>query len=297
MRFGDFYGKGRPIISFELFPPRTEKGTDALKAALPRLIELEPDFLTVTYGALGNTQEGTLDVVSTLKNQYGKEAAHHLTCVGLARNDIDEALTEIRRHNIENIVAIRGDPPKGDTDFKPPEGGYGHADQLVEHIRSFGEFGIAVAGYPETHTEASDTEADIQFLKRKVDLGADVVITQLFYDNSDFYSFEARCRSVGIDLPIVAGLMPILDTQQIQRITNMCGARIPPFLMDQLVDAGDDKEQVHLVGIKHAADQATDLLEHGVAGIHFYVLNQHSHIADIMARIRPLLGDGRHSVA
>lgn len=293
MRFRDFYGSSTPVVSFELFPPKTEQGLSKLEERIPKLISLQPSFLTVTYGALGSTRERTLELVSKIKNSYGKEVAHHLTCVGSTREDIHQLLENIRRENIENIVALRGDPPKGETEFRPPEGGYRYANQLVGHIQRFGGFGIAVAGYPEKHIEAPDFETDLRNLKRKVDLGADVVITQLFYDNRYFYEFVERCRVIGITKPIVPGLLPILNVQQIKRITGMCGAGIPKELHRQLVEAGQDQEKVHQIGIQHTVAQAVDLLKHGVVGIHFYVLNQYFHIAEIMERIGSALNRGR----
>ncbi len=289
MRFRELYRNGHPVISFELFPPKTEKRMAELEARLPGLISLGPSFITVTYGAMGSTQQRTLEIASKIRNQYGKETAHHLTCVGLGRDEITQTLGEIRRNNIENIVALRGDPPKGETTFQAPEGGYSYASQLVEHIRSFGGFGIAVAGYPEKHIEALDLDTDLQNLKRKVGAGADVVITQLFYDNRDFYAFVNRCRTIGIRQPIIPGLMPILNVEQIKRVTQICGSRIPDELLRRLVDAAHDQERVHEIGITHTTNQALDLLNNGVQGIHFYVLNQHFHIAEIMERIGPAM--------
>ena len=289
MKFADFYADGRPAISFELFPPRTERTLAELEERLPRLIDLGPSFMTVTYGALGSTRDLTLEVASKIKLEYGMETAHHLTCVGSSRDEITGILEEIHGKGIENIVALRGDPPRGETEFTPPEDGYGHGNELVEHISRIGGFSIAVAGYPEKHLEAPDFETDLQNLKRKVDSGAESVITQLFYDNRDFFSFVDRCRAIGIEQPIVPGLMPILNVQQIKRITDMCGASIPDDLLQQLNDAEDDEESVHQIGIVHTADQAIELLDWGVPGIHFYVLNRHFHIADIMERIQPAL--------
>ena len=290
MKFPAFYASPNPVISFELFPPRSEQGLAKLEERLPKLIALEPSFLTVTYGALGTTQGRTLELVSKIRNFYGKEAAHHLTCVGSTQEDISRILDAIRRENIENIVALRGDPPQGQATFSAPEGGYRYGNELVEHIRDFGGFGIAVAGYPEAHIEAPDFETDLQNLKRKVDAGADVIITQLFYDNQVFYHFVDRCRALGITQPIVPGLLPILNLEQIQRITQMCGSRIPQTLFRKLAEAGEDRDRVRKVGIKHTVGQALDLLNHKVSGIHFYVLNQHFHIAEIMEQIRPALG-------
>jgi methylenetetrahydrofolate reductase (NADPH) len=289
MNFAELYNTGRLAISFELFPPRTERTLAELEERLPRLIALGPSLMTVTYGALGSTQGRTLEIASKLKTEYGIETAHHLTCVGSSRDEIELILDDIRKHNIENIVALRGDPPRGETDFTPPKDGYSNGNQLVEHISRYGGFGIAVAGYPEKHLEAVDFETDLQNLKRKVDSGADVVITQLYYDNRNFYDFVERCRAIGIDKPIIPGLMPILNVGQIKRITSMCGATIPGGLLRQLEDAGDDENRVHEIGITHTANQALDLLQQGVLGIHFYVLNRHFHIAEIMERIKPEL--------
>jgi methylenetetrahydrofolate reductase (NADPH) len=289
MKFADFYEKGDPVISFELFPPRNTKTMAELEDRLPKLISLEPSFITVTYGALGGTQERTLEIASRIKNEYGMETAHHLTCVGSSRDEITSILEKIRHHNIENIVALRGDPVRGETTFMPSKDGYSHGNQLVEHIREFGGFGIGVAGYPETHIEAPNTETDLRNLKQKVDNGADAVITQLYYNNSHFYSFVERCRIMGIHQPIVPGLMPILSAEQIKRITSICGATLPEQLLQQLEDAGNDQERVCEIGIAHTTNQALDLLRHGVPGIHFYVLNRHFHIAEIMKRIKHAL--------
>jgi len=286
MKFADFYGKDYPVISFELFPPRTEKMLAELEERLPKLISLGPSFITVTYGALGSTQERTLDIASRIKNEYGMETAHHLTCVGASRDQITTTLDMIRQHKIENIVALRGDPVKGDAMFAAPENGYDHANQLVEHIRAFGDFGIGVAGYPEKHIEAPDEATDLEHLKRKVASGADVIITQLYYDNRHFYHFVEQCRAAGIHQPIVPGLMPILSVEQIKRITGLCGATIPIQLLRQLENAGNDEKRVQEIGIVHTANQALELLDQGVPGIHFYVLNRHFHIAEIMERIK-----------
>lgn len=289
MKIVDFYGNGHSAISFEIFPPRTSTGMAGLEERLPQLISLAPAFITVTYGALGTEQGRTLEIASRIKNDYGMETAHHLTCVGSSREELTRTIEEIRRHNIENIIALRGDPPRGDSLFVPPDDGYSHADQLVDHIHQLGGFGIGVAGYPEKHIEAPDFATDLQNLKRKVNNGADVIITQLYYDNSQFYRFVDHCRAEGIHQPIIPGLMPILGIEQIKRITSMCGATIPKLLLSQLEEAGNDIDKVHEIGISHTANQALDLLSHGVPGIHFYVLNQYFHIAEIMERIKSAL--------
>ena len=289
MKFAELYKSGRPDISFELFPPRTDKTLIELKERLPKLIDLNPSLMTVTYGALGSTRDKTLEIASAIKNEYGMECAHHLTCVGSSRQEIDLILQDIRNHNIENIVTLRGDPPQGETKFTAPRDGFSHGNELVEYIKRVGGFSIAVAGYPETHIEAPDVDKDLQNLKRKVESGADVVITQLYYDNRSFYDFLERCRAIGINQPIIPGLMPILGVEQIKRITSMCGATIPLDLLRRLDDARDDVKSVHEIGIAHTTNQALDLLKQGVPGIHFYVLNRHFHIAEIIQRIKHAL--------
>ncbi|MFN7951601.1 MAG: methylenetetrahydrofolate reductase [NAD(P)H] [bacterium] len=289
MKFPAPYRSNRPVVSFELFPPKTDKGLADLEERLPHLLALEPTFLTVTYGAGGTTRERTLDIARRIRGQYGRDVAHHLTCVGATRDEITRTLGEIRDAGIENLVALRGDPPQGQTEFRAVEGGFRHACELVAHVRAVADFGIAVAGYPEKHVEAPDWQSDIAHLKEKVDAGADVVLTQLFYDNRDFHRFVERCRAAGIRAPIVPGLMPIQNVDQIKRITAMCGARIPDTLAHALEAARSDPAQVHEIAVDHCAEQAEELLRAGVPGIHFYVLNQTTQIAAIMGRIAPTL--------
>lgn len=290
MQFNAFYEKTAPVISFEVFPPTTEQSLDQLYRRLPRLADLKPSFITVTYGAFGGARERTLQVAASIKQDLGLESAHHLTCVGSSRDEIDRILESIQERGIENIVALRGDPPKGESRFEPVEGGFRYASELVEHIRRRGDFGIAVAGYPEKHVEAPDFKTDLLNLKHKVEAGADVIITQLFYDNRLYFDFVTACREVGIQVPIVPGLLPILSTSQIKHITQMCGASLPQALLEELEEAGDDESSVHQIGIQHTSEQAAELLESGVPGIHFYVLNRHFHITEVMRKIQPSLG-------
>lgn len=293
MRFPEYFKDGgKPITSFEIFPPKTDKGMEPLLEIIPELVALGPDYITVTYGAMGSTQHRTLEIASLIKNVYKMETACHLTCVGASRNELDEILRRISDSSIRNIVALRGDPPQGDKTFTPPSDGYAHANQLVEHIRLLESekgqepFGIAVAGYPEKHIEAPSMEIDIANLKRKVEAGGDIIITQLFFDNKFFFNFVERARTAGITVPIIPGLMPILSVKQIKRITSMCGSSIPHELQLELESAADDDEKASEIGIRQCIRQAKDLLSHGVSGIHFYVLNKSTHIRRITEALR-----------
>jgi methylenetetrahydrofolate reductase (NADPH) len=296
MRFAEFYtGTNGPHISFEVFPPKNDAAMQSLRRVLPELIALQPSYMTVTYGALGSTRERTLEIATLLKREYRMESACHLTCVGSSRADLDRILDDIHRAGIENIVALRGDPPKGETAFVPPPDGYGHANELVAHIRRrhINGFGLAVAGYPEKHIESPDAASDLRHFKNKVDAGADLVITQLFYDNADFFAFVDAARALGVSKPIVPGLLPVLSAKQVRRITSLCGAKIPPTLQAALATAGDDDGRAEEVGIRQCVAQAGELLRRGVPGIHFYVLNKSSHMRRIMEELRPVLDEVR----
>jgi methylenetetrahydrofolate reductase (NADPH) len=281
-----FKDSRRPCISFEVFPPRNEKAEEGLRATLAELVSLRPTYITVTYGAMGSTRDKTLDIAAHVHRAFGLPTACHLTCVGSTVAEIDAILDRIRASGVENIVALRGDPPKGEGVFVPPEGGFSHANELVAHIRRRGEFGIAVAGYPEKHIEAPDFESDLRYLRQKVDAGADAIITQLFYDNEDFFAFERRVRALGIAVPIVPGLLPVVSGKQIRKIAGMCGARIPAELGARLDAAGDDEGAAGDVGTEWALAQARGLLDRGVPGIHFYVLNRSGPITRIFEALR-----------
>jgi methylenetetrahydrofolate reductase (NADPH) len=292
LRFSEFYNRpGRPIISFEVFPPKTEASFAQLQEVISELAILAPDFMTVTYGALGSTRERTLEIASLIQREFSLPAACHLTCVGSSQEELNEILQEIHRSGIQNIVALRGDPPKGETEFTVVENGLAHANELVCHIRRFeresgvAPVGIAVAGYPEKHSEAIDFETDLLNLKRKVEAGADCVITQLFYDNAVYFRFVEAARGIGITVPIVPGLLPIVAAKQIVRITSLCGACLPGDLKMELEAVGDDQVKAEEIGVRRTIAQAKELLERGAPGIHFYVLNKSSHMVRIMKKI------------
>ncbi|MFI5324444.1 MAG: methylenetetrahydrofolate reductase [NAD(P)H], partial [Thermodesulfobacteriota bacterium] len=286
------YGAKEPVISFEIFPPKTDKGMENLETVLAELVALRPHFITVTYGAMGTTRERTLEIASLIKNRFQVETACHLTCVGSSKNDLDNLLKRICDAGIENIVALRGDAPSGEKGFVMPPDGYKYGNELVRHIRefemrTFGRryFGIAVGGYPEKHIEAPDMDTDLINLKRKIEAGADVVITQLFFDNLHYFYFVEKARSHGIKTPIIPGLMPVISAKQIERITSICGASITSGLKKKLDACKDDDEKARAIGINQCIEQSKELLRSGVPGIHFYVLNKSDHMKEIMAAL------------
>lgn len=278
--------RGRPIYSFEFFPPKDDADVAHLLRTAKELKDLDPGFISVTWGAGGSTRRKTLDIVSEIKRDLGVETMSHLTCVGASRAEIDEALEEIRRRGIENVLALRGDPPRGQSAFTPHPEGFAHANELVSHIRSRFSFCLGVAGYPETHLEAPSPAADLDNLKRKVNAGADFIITQLFFDNEDFLRFRDRAAKAGIDRPIIPGIMPITNVGQVKRFTTMCGAKIPAGLLVRLEAVQDNPESVMRLGVVHATRQCRELLREGVPGIHFYTLNRSLATARILGNLR-----------
>jgi len=286
MKVSEAYGTGKFGLSFELFPPKTEAGDRELYRNLELLMEFEPSYVTCTYGAGGSTQQKTLDIVEQVRRQFGCSVASHLTCVGSTVNELRTYLTEAHARGIENIVALRGDPPKGETAFKPVAGGLCFAAEMVSLIRGeFPDFGIAVAGYPETHREAQSPEADLENLRRKVEAGGDVVITQLFYHNNDFFRFREHCAAAGIQAPIVPGILPVTNLAQIQRITSLCGAKLPAEFVQALEAQGDDADRQFAVGVDFATRQVQELIDGGVPGVHFYVLNKSPATAAVLRSI------------
>lgn len=290
MKIKELFGKGRPVFSFEFFPPKDDAGVESLFETVKNLKELNPSFVSVTYGAGGSTRRKTVEITKRIKQEIGIEAMAHLTCVGHSRDEIAEVLDEIEAAGVENVIALRGDPPRGQTEFVPHPDGFRHANELVTFIRSRKSFCLAAAGYPEGHPEAPSKEADLANLKRKVDAGADFIITQLFFDNRDYFDFVKRARATGIQLPIVPGIMPITDVAQIKRFTQMCGAKIPPPLLAELEAAEGNKEAVVEVGIRHATKQCEELLRNGAPGTHFYTLNKSLSTRIILSNVKATLG-------
>jgi methylenetetrahydrofolate reductase (NADPH) len=287
MHLSQVYGPGRLGLSFELFPPKTEAGEALLFSNLRELMAFHPSFVTCTYGAGGSTRTKTLDIVQRVRREFGCTVAAHLTCVGSTLDDLRAFLTDAGTRGVENIVALRGDPPRGDGQFRPLPGGLRYANELVSLIRrEFPAFGVAVAGYPEKHQEAPTAEADLENLKRKVEAGAHAVITQLFYDNGDFFRFRQRYEQIGIGVPLVPGILPVTNLDQIRRITSLCGARLPAEFVAGLATFENDSQGQFEVGVEYAARQVQELLNAGVPGLHFYVLNRSPATAQVLSRVR-----------
>jgi len=281
-------------ISCEFFPPREAEGINNVLDVASRLKAYNPSFVSVTYGAGGSTQAFSEEITLRLKRELNFEVMAHLTCVSQTKSEIDEVLERLMSAGIENIIALRGDPPSGNSAFVPIDGGFAHASDLIKHIQHKFSFGIAAACYPEGHTESIDLYSDIKYAKLKVDNGADFLVTQLFYDNQDFYGFVERARNAGITVPIIPGILPILSAPQIRRFTSMCGASIPNQLDSQLDKHQDDDKTVRQIGIEHATKQVEDLWANGVQGIHFYVLNRSYSVSNILDSLQ-IPGHTNHS--
>ncbi|MEK7269518.1 MAG: methylenetetrahydrofolate reductase [NAD(P)H] [Planctomycetota bacterium] len=287
MRVASVYDQRRPVFSFEFFPPKTEAGMPKLYETVAALNTLGPAFCSITWGAGGTTRGKSLVLASEIRRRTGLEAMAHLSCVGETREGISAILDEAAGLGIENILALRGDPPGGWGSFVPVPGGFAHADELARFIRSRGGFGIAVAGYPEGHLENRNLDIDIGHLKRKVDAGGDIVISQIFYDNRFFFDFSERCRKAGIRVPIVPGLLPPLSADGLKRFCALGGISIPEALAARIERSAGDDAAVKAVGVEWVAGMAQELLERGVPGIHFYALNQSKSILEIFRRLGP----------
>ena len=269
------YTAGRFGLSFELFPPKSAESEAVMWQTVAELMDFEPVLITCTYGAGGSTRGTTLDVLKGVRARHDIPVASHLTCVGSSIDELRDYLREARQIGVTAIVALRGDPPKGETAFTPVDGGLRYASELVSLIRAeFPELGILVAGYPETHQEAVSPDDDLENLKRKCEAGGDVVVTQLFYDNADYFRFRDRCGALGITTPIVPGVMPVTNYAQVRRIASLCKARLPEAFTGPFEAAGDDEVAQFEVGVNYAARQVEELIAGGVPGIHFYVLNK-----------------------
>ncbi|HEX7533819.1 MAG TPA: methylenetetrahydrofolate reductase [NAD(P)H] [Syntrophales bacterium] len=283
MKINNLFSQKRFILSFEVFPPKREGNLESLYITITELGELKPDFISVTYGAGGSTREKTIEISSKVKNEFNLEVLAHLTCVQSTRDDIAVILDLLKDQNVENILALRGDPPEGTERFIKTEGGFEHANELVEFIKTRHDFSLGVAGYPEGHIEAPSLKADMINLKRKVDAGADFIITQLFFNNDAFYNFRDRAMALGIRAPILPGIFPILNYNQITRITSLAGVRIPPKLHEKVENNKDEPQEVEKYGIEHAIMQIDDLIKNEIAGLHLYCMNKSHPVKKILA--------------
>jgi methylenetetrahydrofolate reductase (NADPH) len=275
MRIDEILASGeRPTFSFEFFPPRTPEGEANLYLALAALRPLAPDFISVTYGAGGSTRGKTFEIVSRIRDEVGLEAMAHFTCVGATVDELRIALDEMAGLGFENVLALRGDPPQGQEEWTKTEGGLEYSYQLVDLVSRDYPFTIGAACFPETHIHATSPEDDLRFLTEKVDAGVGFLITQLFFDNALYYDFVARARAIGIEVPILPGIMPITSPQQLTKVTTMCGATIPDHVLGEIHARSASKEAVAEFGVAYATMQCADLLAHGAPGIHFYTLNR-----------------------
>lgn len=287
MRLNEFFKPGHLGLSFEVFPTKTDEAFETLMGTIGELKEFNPDFFTCTYGAGGSTRDRTIQIIEALKNRFSQRVASHLTCVGSTVEQLRDYLDHAVSLGTDYIVALRGDPPKGQSEFQQTVGGLRYANELVSLIKSdYPQLGIAVAGYPEIHQEAPSAQVDLDNLKRKVDSGADIVVTQLFYDNQDFYRFVDQCEKAGIRVPIVPGILPILNLKGILRFTQLCKAKLPSSLIEKLSEKDDEAWQSK-VGVDYAIKQVSDLLQHGIPGMHFYVLNRSDSVGRVLQAVWP----------
>lgn len=279
--------KGKPTLSFEFFPPKTKQQEARLFEVIAQLKKFNPDFVSVTYGALGSTRQKSFFWVKEIKQRFQIEPVAHLTCVAAAQESILEQIEELNKLDVKNILALRGDPPEGQNDFVPPKNGFHFAKELVSFIRENDPgFCLGVAGYPEKHPEAVDLKTDIEHLKQKVRAGADYIISQLFFDNRYFIDFLERCDKAGIRVPIIPGIMPISSLKQVRKMTEICGATIPPKLLERLEKFGGDRSAIRQIGIEQAVSQCQELMEAKVPGLHFFVLNHVEPIAKILTNLK-----------
>jgi len=286
MRIDHLLASDEPTFSFEFFPPKTEEGERNLFAALTELQPLDPAFVSVTYGAGGSTQGKTLDIVSRIRDERGLEAMAHFTCVGATVEEIRATLDKMRDAGHENVLALRGDPPAGQEQWTRTDGGLEYSSELVALLKADYDFAIGAACFPEGHIHATSPEDDLRYLKEKVDVGVDFLVTQMFFDNRFYYDFVDRARDAGITVPIVPGIWPITGYAQIARVTAMCGATLPENVLAELEARKDDPEAVVDFGVAYATMQTADLLANGAPGAHFYTLNRSPATRAILSALR-----------
>jgi methylenetetrahydrofolate reductase (NADPH) len=286
MRIAELLGQRRPVFSFEFFPPKTDEGHRTLEGTLEVLRDDAPDFVSMTYGAGGTTRSTTVELTRWIKQDLGIEAMAHLSCVGEPTERLVEILDEIDAAGVDNVLALRGDPPRGQTEWRPHPGGLHYSVELIRLIRERFDFCVGAACFPEVHPDAPDRDSDLTYARAKQEAGAGFLITQLFFDNELYFGFVEAARAAGITVPIVPGIMPITNYGQIKRFTEMCGASIPDELESELNGRADDPEAVAELGVAYATLQCSDLLARGAPGIHFYTLNRSPATRAILAALR-----------
>jgi len=294
MRIRELLSTGRPSFSFEFFPPKTDEGLESLRKAVQSLRELQPTYVSVTYGAGGSTRDRTVELVTEIQRENPFQAMAHLTCVGSSRSELTQVLERLSVGGVENVLALRGDPPRGQSHFEPAPDGFRYASELAAFIRSGYRFCLGGACYPEVHPECTngdgrrDARRDLDNLKKKLDAGVEFLVTQLFFDNNHYFDFVARARAANIGVPIIPGIMPITNVEQVKRFTTMCGAAIPQSLLAELERVKESEETVLSLGVAYATAQCLDLLQKGAPGIHFYTLNKSAATRTILTAIRTI---------
>ena len=274
MRIPDIFSSGRRSLSFEFFPPKTPEAAESLFNSVRALQPYNPDYASMTYGAGGSTRDMTVETACRIKKDTGIEVMAHMTCVSQTKDEVKDVLDSLEANDIENVLGLRGDPPRGEASFTPAENGFRQAADLISYIRENYSFGVGGACFPEGHPDSTDLDTDVAFLAKKVDAGAQFLVTQLFFDNADFFRFIEKCVRARINVPVVAGVIPILSASQIRRFASFCGARIPAQLDEELEKFKDDDASARQLGVEYAAGQIEELWGHGVSGVHIYTLNR-----------------------
>ncbi|MCG8307057.1 MAG: methylenetetrahydrofolate reductase [NAD(P)H] [Cytophagales bacterium] len=286
MKIRDILNTGEKSFSFEFFPPRQYNSILELGINIGQLLKLSPSFISVTYGAGGSTQDASFNLIDYINNKIGLVTMAHYTCVNATKEKVQRDLDFFEEKNIENLILLRGDPPKGGTKFIDNGGDFHFASDLIEFVARQNRFCIAAAGYPESHPESESPDKDVEYLKCKVDKGVDFVVTQLFFDNSYYFDFVNRTRKAGITVPIIPGIMPITNFKQIKKFTQMCGSKIPGDLVQKLEPYQEDLLKTYEIGVEFSINQCRELLEHGAPGLHFYTLNKSRATVDIFSSIK-----------
>ena len=290
-RIRDIFSQKEVTLSFEFFPPKKNSQLDSFFHVVDELLKLGPDFISVTYGAGGSTRDKTMEITTELQNRFNIPTIHNITCIGHSRQDLTEILDDIKANGIVNVLALRGDTPRGSKEWKPEPDGFMHAYQLCDLLKkSYGDyFSCGVAGFPEGHPEAPNKEIDAIYLKNKIEHGAEFIITQLFYENKDYFDYVTRIRNINVNNRVIPGILPVLNFRSLKNFCGFCGATIPPRFYDIFGPLEDDLKATERKGIEIAINQCTELLEGGAPGLHFYTLNKLEPIKEIVVKLSEFL--------